>query len=320
MANNSSSSSIESISDVNINVPPLPSRNEWQLAYNFVNANQTVPTSTSTSSQPSDFKITAALKPYTDYLMIRVPHRGMNDETLVYRFLINPSDINVSKNTEDSQTFTRGGWQFGVWGESFTEITLSGKSAGQYFHGLDGVYKQYSLSYRNLMQAALIFNNNGYFFEGEGFSTNYSIRRRIKLHQDIELWCGNFIWYGMFKSFSLTQDAENPFGIGYSLTFTAWKERYKPSSPYINSAGTNVERGHSYGAYSQYVGPATPVATSGAATSSYGPTSAILSTGTSSEFGDSSVPVPFVPTSASQLSIPFVSSPISSGGGNSSAS
>ena len=103
--------------------------------------------------------------------------------------------------------------------------------------------------------AVIVFENNGYWFEGEeanegplapGFT-----RRRIKKHQDVQLVVANYIWYGMFDSLTLTLDAEHPYRAEFSLSFLAWKERTRQSSPYSQwGIQNNVERGHSYGAKS----------------------------------------------------------------------
>jgi hypothetical protein len=251
----------------------LPTRGEWAL--------QPVPITPSAIDNAGpgaavgdvnipnarNFTIRAALYPYVDYVVVRLPHRGLTStgaadptQAAYYRFLINPSSVSVSKQTEDSQTMARAGWQFGVWGEGFTTISLSGKTAGQYFtNGLTNYFKEFTLSYRNLQQLMLVFGNNGYFYEGEvsGSPSSYAQqafqRRRIKLHQDVELMVGNFIWHGMFQSLTVTQDADTPFLANFELKFMAWKEQYRSSSPYHNGKPNTIQRGHSYGEYTQYV-------------------------------------------------------------------
>ena len=102
------------------------------------------------------------------------------------------------------------------------------------------------------MQLQQLFQNNGYWFEGEEtnegpLAANY-LRRRIKMHQDIELTVGNFIWYGMFDSMSLSQEATRPFTINFNLTFLVWKERFRSTSPYNNSIQNDIQGGQSYSA------------------------------------------------------------------------
>src|SRR5208337_262754 len=171
-----------------------------------------------------------------------------------YRFLINPSQVQVSRQTLDGQAMTRAGWQIGVWGEDSLSINLSGKTAGQYFSwGVTDAFQPYTNSYRNLEALVMVYENNGYWFEGEqaaeGPLAADFARRRIKMHEDVELWVGNFIWYGMFDSLTVSQSAEEPFLINFQISFIAWKERFRKTSPYQNLILNNVKRGHSYGAW-----------------------------------------------------------------------
>jgi hypothetical protein len=207
-----------------------------------------------------DFNITAALSPYVDYVVVRLPNRGLGGNgqpdgmPAVYRFLINPSQVVVSRTTLDGQAFARSGWQIGVWGEDAFMVNLTGKTAGQYFaFGTTDAYQYFTESYRNLEQLQVVFENNGYWFEGEqaaegplGADFN---RRIIKMHADVELIVGNFMWYGMFDSLTLSQAAEAPFLMNFQISFVAWKERFRQGSPYKDTIHNDIKRGHSYGAW-----------------------------------------------------------------------
>jgi hypothetical protein len=220
-----------------------------------------IPTTAPHRGEAKDFYIHAAKKTFVDYVIVRIPHRGRDSNgkfdpnlTAEYRFLINPQTASVSRSTEDSQTFARGGWQFGVWGESLVNISLTGHSPGQYWsYGLTDGYAYFSESWRNLQQLGMFFENNGYWFEGEEsnegpMAPGYT-RRRIKKHQDVQLIVGNFVWNGMFEDFSYTLDADHPHRAEFRISFLAWKERFRASSPYINSLPSVIQRGHSYQAY-----------------------------------------------------------------------
>ncbi len=209
----------------------------------------------------SDYYIKAAMSPFVDYVYIRLPHRGVGtdkkpDSTIpaVYRFLINPQQVSVSRNTIDGQAMTRAGWQIGVWGEDSVQINLSGKTAGQYWSfGITDRYQEFTESYRNLLMLIQVFENNGYWFEGEemgeGPLAADFTRRRIKMHDDVELIVGNYIWYGMFEHLTVSQSAEQPHLASFNLSFIAWKERFRPGSPYQNLIQNGVERGHSYNSW-----------------------------------------------------------------------
>lgn len=276
---NPNSRGINDISDVRptANLVSLPIRAEKRLIPTNVSANLIqgafnqglndiglTPTQGQAQVQDTDFFTYAnsesrRLQNSVDFIKVRLPHRGINSSSLQpdptqaveYRFLTNPHTLTVNRQTVDSQSMTRGGWQFGVWGEDAFIVQIQGTSAGSYFTlGTTDEFSYYAVSYRNLMQLQELFENNGYWFEGEeaneGPLAPGYLRRRIKMHQDVELWVGNFIWSGMFDSFNISQDADHPFMLNFSLSFFVWKERYRAGSPYWGSIVNNVQRGHSY--------------------------------------------------------------------------
>jgi hypothetical protein len=219
--------------------------------------------------ETEDFNIKATLSPYVDYIFVRLYNRGIGGNGMpdgapaVYRFLINPSQVVVNRQMLDGQALARSGWQVGVWGEDSLSIQLTGKTAGQYFSfGLTDRYQPFTESYRNLEQLQVVFENNGYWFEGEelgegplaanspGFSGGAGFTRRIiKMHSDVELVCGNFIWYGMFESLTISQSADSPFLMDFQISFVAWKERFRKQSPYKDTIHNDVKRGHDFGTW-----------------------------------------------------------------------
>ena len=220
----------------------------------------------SVSSLQGDFNLSAALKPLTDFVTITIQNRGVDNQgnpapttNAVFRFLINPSTISVAHSTLDSETFARSGWLFGVWGDDFVRISLSGKTPGQYFVlGTTDEFAEYSESYRSLEQIQDVFENNGYWFEGESASFGSAqppsyTRRAIKMHQDVILAVKEFIWSGMFETFEWSQDANNPYLADFTLSFIAWKEQFRSDSPYYSAIPNPVQRGNSYTVYSALV-------------------------------------------------------------------
>jgi hypothetical protein len=253
----------------------LPIRGEKRLVPSFISINSAQdqidsgisgmglnPDDRSAVIDYNSFVINAAKKTFVDYVVVRVPHRGYDangrsnlNSTAEFRFLINPSTLQVNRTTVDYQAMTRAGWQFGVWGEDIVRISLSGQTAGQYFElGLTDAFSYFTQSYRNLQQLIMVYENNGYWFEGEEagegpLKARDFTRRRIKMHQDVELVVGNFVWYGMFDALTVRQDANTPFSNNFDISFIAWKERFRTGSPYIDALENNVQRGHTYGAY-----------------------------------------------------------------------
>jgi hypothetical protein len=209
----------------------------------------------------SSFYLKAAKAAFKDYITVRIPHRGFDssgnpnlNNTATFRFLVNPTTIQVNRETIDQQALTRDGWQFGVWGEGLGRVSMSGTTAGEYFSlGLADEYSYFTKSYRNLMALTSFYESNGYFWEGEqAFSgTLQGVSRKfIKCHQDVLLTVGNFVWSGMFDSFSVHFDAEKPYSATFELSFISWRERFLSTSPYdSNLLDTDTRRGHSYSNY-----------------------------------------------------------------------
>lgn len=207
------------------------------------------------STPSADYHISAALRKYSAFMTVRMAGRGGApgvfdpNSSAEYRFLIAPSECQVQHQTIDEQIYTRSGWQIGVWGGDFISITINGKTPGKYFDGgLTDFYTPYSQSWRNLAALEMVVENNGYWFEGEQVSSSLQqSTRRIKMHQDVELACGDFIWNGMFESMEITEDADSPYLADFTLTFIAWQERFRSDSPYWlygNLIGGEVQRGH----------------------------------------------------------------------------
>jgi hypothetical protein len=287
--------------DMTLNL--LPTRGEKQLIPSPVTVTQAsqiirqgfskgqstrVSSALSVSSLQEAFELSAALEPLTDFVTIVMQNRGVDNQgnpapstNAVFRFLINPASVSISHSTLDSESFARSGWLFGVWGDDFVRISLSGKTPGQYFIlGTTDEFAEYTESFRNLEQLTDVFENNGYWFEGE--SVNYGnalssggnvtapsafTRRIIKMHQDVLLTVKEFIWNGMFESFEWSQDANNPFLADFTLTFLAWTESFRSDSPYINALPSAAQRGNAYSAFSALplpmVAPASQTITSG---------------------------------------------------------
>lgn len=205
-------------------------------------------------NEANEEHLSYAKRTLTDFITIRIPSRDFT-----YRFLINPKSVQVNHQTLDSQAMTRAGWQLGVWGEDTIDLQIQGTTAGQYFstiaqsdaaevEGLTDRYGEYSLSYRNLLELVNLFENNGYYFEGEAaddkaVSPNYK-RKRIKCHGDVEIRVGNFIWTGMFANMNVNDTADSPYFMTFDFNFLAWKERFADDSPWRNSIRNSRSRGH----------------------------------------------------------------------------
>jgi hypothetical protein len=231
-------------------VGSLPVRGEKKLVPVKLETQATADNTGSEETGPIYEAISYAKTTLTDYVTIRIPSRGSDyDGYFTYRFLINPKTVQVSRQTMDAHSMTRSGWQFGVWGEDTIDLAVSGTTAGEYFqNGLTDRWEEFSLSYQNIMGLVNVFENNGYFFEGEQANTQWNapdfMRKRIKCQGDVEFSVGNFIWSGMFTSMTMTHTADTPYFNTFEFGFLAWKERFKTNSPWIDSIHNDVYRGH----------------------------------------------------------------------------
>jgi hypothetical protein len=199
-----------------------------------------------TNIEVEDFNLTNTKPQDMEYIMIRVPRRGKDGAPLDFNFTVNPHSIHVNYTTVDAQSMVRSGWTFGVWGDNLVEINMECKTGAYYFEaGLNNSVKESTPAYRNLMFLMSLVCNNGSWFEGEGLGYDHETfaRMRTKSHEDVILVYNNFIWHGMFTSLTIAETADSPYFDTFSLSFLAWKERYRSSSPWINSQ-RGLYRGH----------------------------------------------------------------------------
>ena len=128
----------------------LPIRGEKRLipVFDVFPTKQSIVPETEDEGSPVYEAITFAKRTLTDYMLVRIPNRQSNSNTdgvFTFRFLINPKTVSISRQTLDSHSMARGGYQFGIWGEDTIDIHLNGQTAGQYFQsGLTDSWERYS--------------------------------------------------------------------------------------------------------------------------------------------------------------------------------
>jgi hypothetical protein len=255
MSDQNSLSSLRLRSYTELTTVQLPTRAEKRLIPTLVSIGQANGVGSITVNA-ADFSITGAKKAFDQFVLVRIPGRGLDGQgnpdptaAAYFQFLINPSQISITHQTLDEQAFSKGGWQIGVWGDDFVAITMNGKTPGKYFaDGTTDLLSEFTVSYRNLSSLEAVFENNGYWFEGEQLNEGPlaadGLRRRIKMHQTIQLAVGEFIWEGCFESLTVTESADSPFLAEFSIAFVAWREKFRNNTPYPNSVGPSIERGH----------------------------------------------------------------------------
>ena len=215
---------------------------------------------------PVDYKQSLVRSPktyaagLTDYFTITLLGRGADGGDFVRKPLINPDSVSVSYDMRDAESNARGGYQVGAWGEIGT-VTLSGWTAGRYFAGrlIDEGYAPYAAAYRDMQEMIAVYENNGNWFEGEEAAGSNvlpldSSRKQIKLHANVHLKLGNFIWEGYFTQMKLDEDAQKPWNAKFTLTFQVLRESYVSTSPWRNSIAATVRfRGHAYELYANAI-------------------------------------------------------------------
>lgn len=151
---------------------------------------------------------------------------------------INPTDISrVFQKRYDSQ-LAGDRTVIEHWGEEQDRLTASGRIGAAYTDatGLTRYFRRHSASYQQLMNLFLLYRNNGYVFE---VSDPYRIGLvgRVQITYDTETWIGHF------DTFSMTENADNPFTMEYEFEFTV-REYYNDMSlgtdPLVPSGTANV--------------------------------------------------------------------------------
>lgn len=183
--------------------------------------------------------------------------------------LINPQTMTQSYSKKKSEQYTRGGWVREEWGENLDVLNFSGKIGAFYvkeaavgMSGLNRYERSKSLSFKNLYNLFMIYRSNGAVYQTNSRGTSvaqnklmqasgYSrINKRVKkvvLNSksrvdklgDVYLYYDNYIYIGSFDTFSIEENADNPFTLNYNLSFTVHYRTQTDSRPYVNYEKTN---------------------------------------------------------------------------------
>lgn len=145
-------------------------------------------------------------------------------------FYINPSDLTRQYARRVSEQFGGGMHIIEHWGEEQDRLTANGKIGGTYTssNGLTRFFRRNTASFQQLMHLYLIYRNNGYIYE-------VLDTRRISLVGAVQITYDTEVWIGSFDSFSMTENADNPYTMEYSFEFTA-REYYNDES--LSTAST----------------------------------------------------------------------------------
>ena len=139
-------------------------------------------------------------------------------------FYINPNDLTRTFSKRVNSQFGGGGHIIEHWGNDQDRLSANGKMGGFYTNktGLTRYFRRNSAAYQQLMHLYLIYRNNGYIYETQD-------PRRIGLVGRVQITFDTEIWIGHFDSFSMTENADNPYTMEYSFEFTV-REYYNDES------------------------------------------------------------------------------------------
>jgi len=158
-----------------------------------------------------------------------VPYvRGSYDADLITLGLfINPSDLQIGNVYLSSDQYTRGGWVSTLWGTQQTTISANGSTAGFYHQagtktGVTNFSRKDAISFVNLLSLLGMFKNNGANFskantELDLFKSGYS--RIINVMDTIKISYDGSEYIGEFISFTLEEDATQPYKLNYSFEY-----------------------------------------------------------------------------------------------------
>ena len=139
-------------------------------------------------------------------------------------FYINPSDLTRTFTKRSNSQFGGNGHIIEHWGNDQDKLSANGKLGAFYTSktGLSRYFRRDSASFQQLMHLYLIYRNNGYIFESLD-------PRRIALVGRVQITFDTETWVGHFDSFSMTENADNPYTMDYAFEFTV-REYYNDES------------------------------------------------------------------------------------------
>lgn len=128
---------------------------------------------------------------------------------------INPSDLTRTFQRRIQEQMAGNGHIIEHWGEDQDKLSANGKIGAAYTTktGLTRYFRRNAASYQQLMHLYIMYRNNGYIFE-------VMDPRRISLVGRVQITYDTEVWIGHFDTFTMSENADNPFMMDYSFEFT----------------------------------------------------------------------------------------------------
>jgi hypothetical protein len=146
------------------------------------------------------------------------------DRAKPIELFVNPSSWTRSVAKVQQNTWTRNGVKTERWGEDLEQIQASGSIGGFYTQetGLTRFNRWQTPNYTQFLNLVEIYRNNGCTYGrsyGSTIESAPSTNNRILDVGAIVIDYGEELFFGNFESFSITEDANNPFTLNYEFTF-----------------------------------------------------------------------------------------------------
>jgi hypothetical protein len=164
---------------------------------------------------------------------------ALGESLVTLGLFVNPSDIQIGNVFISSNQYTRRGWVSTLWGNQQSTISANGSTGGFYYGaekgtGLTNFNRKDAITFINLLSLMSMFKNNGSNFTKEstekdiymsGFSRVINVMDAIKISYDGSEYLGEFI------SFTLEEDAAQPYRLNYTFEFVI--NGIDEDSPYV---------------------------------------------------------------------------------------
>jgi hypothetical protein len=149
------------------------------------------------------------------------------EDLITLGLFINPSDMQIGNVNISSNQFTRKGWVSTLWGSQQSTVSANGSSAGFYYKanesaGITNFSRKDAISFVNLLSLISMFKNNGANHSKSPYSADMyktGTSRIIDVMDSIKISYDGSEYLGDFISFTIEEDATQPFKMSYSFEF-----------------------------------------------------------------------------------------------------
>jgi hypothetical protein len=219
----------------------------------------TDPTSTTYPSSSTTY-MTAVHTP-ANYVPFSISMYNVQNDEIRYSLdlMVNPSDIQFGHSQAFQNVYTRKGWVSTYWGNQLRTITVSGSSAGFYYNpnqvkstvdglkihtgGLSNYNRRNSLAFANLFALISFFKRNGAYFLNDVADQTFwkdGTSRVINVMDFVMISYDGTDHLGGFNSFTIDDNALNPYRISYNFDFVVAGLRGDPFDGHLRKDNNDL--------------------------------------------------------------------------------